>query len=89
MNNKWNHTFAVEVKTVELDGKKVSKRTIIFKDNETQESEIVFEDYDSNDLPIENKETPRLNSFIRNVIQRHLVKKITKRDEMGQSSILS
>lgn len=89
MNNKWNHTFAVEVKTVELDGKKVSKRTIIFKDNETQESEIVFEDYDSNDFPTENKNTPTLNNFITNVFQRRFVKKITKMVETGQTSILS
>lgn len=86
---EWDNTFSVEVKTVEQDGKKINKRTIIFKDNKTQESEVVFEDYISDDLLTKNEKTPTLNNFIINVFQRYVVKKITKRDEMGQSSILS
>ena len=29
MYNKWNHTFAVEIETVEKDGKEFNKRTLI------------------------------------------------------------
>ena len=76
MYNKWNHTFAVEIETVEKDSKEFNKRTVIFKDNKTQESEVVFEDFDSDDLPTKNEKTPTLNNFIISVIQAIGVRKI-------------
>ena len=64
------------VVVIAVAGKEFNKRTVIFKDNKTQESEVVFEDFDSDDLPTKNEKTPTLNNFIISVIQAIGVRKI-------------